>query len=81
LNAAAALITFTGAVKEYKMHVMKTKEMMDYVRKAYPSARIEEGPTGWLIILNESSFNGIMMCGSSKRSVIVNAYNYVKKNF
>lgn len=62
------------------MRVMKTKEMMDFVKKTYPSAHLEHGPTGWLIMLNESTFAGIMMCGSSKRGVIVNAYSYVKKN-
>lgn len=60
--------------------MIKTKEMMDFVKKTYPTARLEHGPTGWLIMLNESTFAGIMMCGSSKRGVIVNAYNYVKKN-
>ena len=61
------------------MTTMKTKEMMDFIRGIYPSARLEEGPTGWAIMLNESSFAGIMMCGSSKRNVITNAYTYIKK--
>lgn len=62
------------------MKKFTTKEMMDHVKSIYPTARLERGPTGCLIVLNESSFSGIMMCGTSKRGVIVNAYNYVIKN-
>ena len=62
------------------MRPMKIKAMMDVVRGVYPSARLEHGPTGWLIMLNESTFAGIMMCGSSKRNCVENAYTYVKKH-
>ena len=62
------------------MTKMSNKEMMDVVRNVYPSARLEHCPTGWLVMLNESSFAGIMMCGSTKRGCIENAYTYVKKN-